>query len=91
MPVDSNMENIRFGIYKDKTLEDPIEEADAGYNFNASWHMEEGAELSEYPEYKTNIQVIYSPESIMLRFIPLTNQMKGYFFTAAGTMFWTAT
>ena len=61
MPVDSNMENIRFGIYKDKTLEEPIEEADAGYNFNASWHMEEGAELSEYPEYKTNIQVILQP------------------------------
>ncbi len=50
MPTDFNMEHIRFGIYRDENLKDPIDEADAGYNFNVGWHIEEGAELSDYPE-----------------------------------------
>lgn len=61
MPTDFNMEHIRFGIYRDKNLTKPIDEADAGYNFNAGWRMEEGADLSEFPEYKTHIQVILEP------------------------------
>lgn len=61
MPPTYNMDHIRFGIYRDKNLADPIDEADAGYNYNADWHIEEGADPSEYPEYKTRIQVILEP------------------------------
>lgn len=50
IPTDFNMEHIRFGIYQDENLKDPIDEADAGCNFNVDWHIEEGAKLSDYPE-----------------------------------------
>lgn len=61
IPPDFNMEYIHFGIYRDKGLTDPIDEADAGYNFNANWHIEEGADLSDYPNYKTSLFSLLQP------------------------------
>ncbi len=58
---ESGMEYIHFGIYRDKDLTDPIDEADAGYNYNANWHMEEGADLSDYPDYKTSLFALLQP------------------------------
>lgn len=61
MSPESDMEYIHFGIYRDKDLTDPIDEADAGHNFNADWHIEEGADLSDYPDYKTSLFSLLQP------------------------------
>lgn len=61
MAPDFGMEHIRFGIYRDKALTNPIDEADAGYNFKADSQIEEGADIADYPDYKTSIQVILEP------------------------------
>ena len=61
IPPDYHTENLRFGLYRDKDLTDPIDEADAGYNLKADVKLEEGAEYSDYPDFKIGIFSILEP------------------------------
>ena len=55
------MEHVKFGIYRDRNLEKPIDEADIGYNLKAWWDFEEGGNLEDYPDYKPYLRMALDP------------------------------
>lgn len=52
---------MRYGVYRDSELTDPVEEVNTTYNNRAYGAMEEGADLRDYPDYKDGIIILLEP------------------------------
>lgn len=58
---DSELENVYYGIYKDKNLENPVHEIDLNYQLKAEAELEEGADSESYPDYEKGFGLKLEP------------------------------
>ena len=64
--IDGNLFFFYYGLYRDKQLTKPVIEVDTKYNIQASAQIEEGANESEFPEYKEGYTIKVDPGTYYL-------------------------
>jgi len=64
--MEDNLLFFYYGLYRDKQLTKPVIEVDTKYNIQAFAQMEEGADESEFPEYKEGYTIKVDPGTYYL-------------------------